>query len=475
MEPPQTKLGSMTFLPCLLACTLSLSHASSQEASAGAKAAQATPNVIIVLVDDLGWADLGRGIPGIPGTPQNRTPHIAAFAQESLSCIRAYSAAPNCAPSRASLQTGRYTPRHGILTVGSPERGKAENRTLTPPPSRVELLPEEVTLAEQLKAAGYSTAHLGKWHLGDDPTSQGYDVNIGGNQRGHPKSYFAPYKNPDLKDGPEGEYLTTRLTDEAIGLLDQLEPPFLMHLAYYTVHTPLQAPKARVEERKAAGAPHPKYAAMVEALDHEFGRLLGAVDERGLARDTVVIFTSDNGGYGPVTNTEHLRGFKGTLDEGGVRVPLLVRWPGRVRPGVSAEPMHHVDFMPTLSELAGAGAPEATVDGVSLAPHWSKKAPLAKRTMAWHFPCYLEGKSDRFPEWRTTPGGSLIEEGRWKLVHYFDERADGTARFELYDLANDPKEEFDRAKKYPDIVRSLARKLVIWRKSVGAQSPTKKG
>ncbi|QDV05050.1 Arylsulfatase [Planctomycetes bacterium Poly30] len=468
-------------LPLLIACTFTLGsfHAvpiAFAEDPVGSKAAAkpSSPNVLIVLVDDLGWADLGRGIPGMPGVAEHRTPKIARFATQSLSCIRAYSAAPNCAPSRASLQTGRATPRHGVLTVGSPERGRAEDRALTPPASRTELLPEEITLAEQLKTAGYSSAHLGKWHLGSDPRTQGYDVNVGGNQSGHPKSYFSPYKNASLADGPEGEYLTTRLTDEAIGLLDRLEPPFLMHLAYYTVHAPLQAPKERIDDRKAAGAPHPTYAAMVEALDAEFGRLLEALDQRGLEGNTVVIFTSDNGGYGPVTNKEHLRGYKGTLDEGGVRVPLLVRWPGHIRPGVSAEPMHHVDLMPTLAELGGASAPAVALDGVSLASHWTNKATLEKRVMAWHFPCYLEGKSDRFTNWRTIPGGSLIEHGRWKLVHYFGQREDGTERLELYDIANDPEEDFDLSNKYPDKVSSLKHELITWRTTVGATAPMPK-
>ena len=431
----------------------------------------AAPNVIVVLVDDLGWGDLGANVPGLPGVAQHLTPAITAFAEESLTCTRAYSAAPNCAPSRASLQTGRYTPRHGILTVGSAKRGKAENRELEPPASLTVLPPEEVTLAEHLKAAGYSSAHVGKWHLGDDPTTQGYDVNVGGNLRGHPKSYFAPYKNASLKDGPDGEYLTTRLTTEAIGLLDTLQPPFLLHLAYYTVHAPIQAPEKLVAEQKAAGAPHPRYGAMVAALDIEFARVLAAVKQRGLDENTIIVFTSDNGGYGPVTNQEPLRGYKGTLDEGGVRVPFMVRWPGKIKPRVSADPVHHVDLLPTLGALGAVPPTETPLDGMDLSSHWTEGTPLEGRNLAWHFPCYLQGSSDRFEHWRTIPGGTILEDGRWKLIQFFGTRDDGSAWKELYDLESDPKETKDIASEHPDKIKSLMRELVTWRKTVHATVP----
>ncbi|MEM8712427.1 MAG: sulfatase [Planctomycetota bacterium] len=466
----------------LLACALS--GVSSQPVEPPARelaqeaavtgAPEARPNVIIVLVDDLGWADLGVGLPGIPGVQEHRTPHVASFARESLSCIRAYSSAPNCAPSRATLQTGRATPRHGVLTVGSPKRGKAKDRALEPPESRVELLPEEVTLAELVKTAGYASAHVGKWHLGDDPQSQGYDVNVGGNLSGHPKSYFAPYKNASLEDGPDGELLTTRLTDETIDLLDELEAPFLINLCYYAVHTPLQATEERVADRRAAGAQHPRYAAMIEALDEEFGRLLKALEERELAENTVVIFTSDNGGYGPATNKRHTRGYKGTLDEGGVRVPFFIRWPSRIRPTVSPYPVHHQDVFPTVAAISGASLPAAPIDGINLLPHFRERAPLEDRTLYWHFPCYLQGSSDRFEKWRTTPGTALTESGRWKLIHFYESRSDGTAHTELYDIANDPREEFDLAAKYPEKVKALMREMVTWRKETSATVPSRK-
>ena len=454
----------MTILPLALAGILSFQQASVEE----------PPNVLIVLVDDLGWADLGVGLPGTPGVKEHRTPHIAAFAKESLACIRTYSAAPNCAPSRATLQTGRATPRHGILTVGSPKRGKDEHRLLEPPKSRRSLAPEEITLAELVKPAGYSTAHVGKWHLGDDPKTQGYDINIGGSRSGHPKSYFSPYQNPSLADGPEGEHLTTRLTNEAIGLLDRLEPPFLMHLAYYTVHTPLQAPKERIEERRAAGAKHPKYAAMVESLDTEFGRLMAALAEKGLADNTLVVFTSDNGGSEPVTDKTYLRGYKGTLDEGGIRVPTFVRLPNRIRPSVTPEPQQHADLFPTIAALTGAPLPDILLDGTNLLPHWTARTPLSPRNLVWHFPCYLEGKSDRFPHWRTTPATALTESGRWKIIQYYEATPTGDPHIELYDLHNDLQEVHDLSAKYPEKLGSLMRELVTWRKGVGAKVPAPK-
>lgn len=449
-----------------------------QEPAAADSGAPLLPNILIVLIDDLGWGDLGQDLPGIGGRADHRTPHITAFAKESLVMTNGYSAAPNCAPSRASLQTGRYTPRHGILTVGSSARGKAKNRALVPVPNETVLPDAEITLAERLAPAGYTSVHLGKWHLGDDPRTQGYHVNIGGNQRGHPKSYFAPYKNPALKDGPDGEYLTTRLTGEAIAQMDELKPPFLMHLAYYTVHTPIQAPKGRVEERRRAGAKSPKYAAMVEAMDAEFGRLIAALEAKGLAKDTLVFFTSDNGGYGPVTSTERLRGFKGTLDEGGIRVPWIVRWPSRIAPGVTDAPVHHVDVAPTLEAVAGMGTDAGSagevqdapvLDGIDLTALWLHRELPATRPLLWHFPVYLEGKSDRFPGWRTTPG-CAFRYGSLKLVEYFG-AGPAAGRQELFDLSGDPRETADVAAQREAEVQLLQARRDELLERLGARFP----
>lgn len=431
------------------------------------------PNVLIVLVDDLGYGDLGADLVGLPGVAHHRTPHLAAFSRESLVLTQGYSAAPNCAPSRATLQTGRLTPRHGVITVGSSARGKAKNRRLVPIENRTDLADEEVTLAEQLGAAGYSSMHLGKWHLGEDPRSQGYDVNVGGTRAGHPKSYFAPYKNVPL-EAEDGEQLTRRLTDEAIAGLDRLEPPFLMHLAYYTVHTPLQAEPERVAERLEAGVKGKKratYAAMVEGLDREFGRLMAGLEERGLADSTLVLFTSDNGGLGSVTNAEPLRGYKGTLDEGGIRVPWMVRLPGRIEPGVDATPVHHADVLPTLAALAGTAPAADTIDGVDLGALWFERERLEERTLLWHFPAYLEGRSDRFGTWRTTPGCAL-RRGDLKIVEYFEARLDGGRRLELYDIAADPREGRDRAADRVETLERMRMELDAALRRTGARIPS---
>lgn len=471
--------GRGTLVPMLRQLSAILSAcvaAASAPAHAQDETATRPPNVLIVLVDDLGYGDLGTGVAGLPGVEHHRTPHLAAFSSESLVLTHGYSAAPNCAPSRATLQTGRLTPRHGIITVGSSARGKAANRKLVPVKNRKDLAPEEVTLAEQLAPAGYSSIHLGKWHLGPDPCSQGYDMNVGGSRAGHPKSYFAPFKNVDLGEVEDGACLTERLTDEAIAALDRLEPPFLMHLAYYTVHTPLQAEPERVQERLDAGVKgkaRATYAAMVERLDSEFGRLMAALDSKGLAGDTLVLFTSDNGGLGSVTNRAPLRGFKGTLDEGGVRVPWMLRLPGRIEPGVDATPVHHMDVLPTLAALAGVEPAAEELDGCDLGPLVFQRDEMPVRDLLWHFPAYLEGRSDRFERWRTTPGSS-IRRGRWKLLEFHESRRGKTRVFELYDLLSDPKEERDVASVEVDMVASLRAALDGRLGEVGARFPAER-
>ncbi|MEZ6016736.1 MAG: sulfatase-like hydrolase/transferase [Planctomycetota bacterium] len=437
------------------------------------------PAIVLIVVDDLGWADLGVDIPGMPGVAQHRTPNIAAFARESLVLTNGYAAAPNCAPSRACLQTGRYTPRHGVYTVGSSARGKARDRALVPIENTTTLADDELTLAEVLGGGRYTTIHVGKWHLGADPRTQGYDLNYGGDESGHPKSYFGPFEQPGLAGGPQGEYLPTRLTSEAIARVGVEERPFL-HLAYYTVHTPLQAQKERVAERRAAGAPHATYAAMVEALDAELGRLFAALDEQRVEdgdlhslSDALVILTSDNGGLGSVTNRAALRGCKGTLDEGGIRVPWIVRWRGHITPGVNATPVHHVDLLPTLAALTSTPVPERiALDGVDLTQLWLKGTPPKREALYWHFPAYLEGESDRFAAFRTTPGGA-VRMGDWKLIEYFEPTASGAPRVELYDLAHDVREARDLAEAEPERRDALLAALRAWRAAVQAPVPTR--
>ncbi|MEM7309331.1 MAG: sulfatase [Planctomycetota bacterium] len=434
--------------------------------------ATSRPNVVLFYADDLGWRDVG-----FAGSAFYETPHLDRLAREGLVFTDAYSNGPNCAPSRACLMSGLWTPRHGVYTVGSAARGKAKNRALIPIENRTDLAPEHVTLAEALGAAGYATCHVGKWHLGDDPRAQGFDVNVGGLAAGSPPGgHFAPYRNAALADGPEGEYLTDRLTDEAIAFLrEERSQPFFLYLAHYAVHTPIQAPEELTErfaDKPADGGQrNAKYAGMVASLDASLGRIRTALDELGLADNTVVLFTSDNGGHGPVTSMAPLRGAKGMLYEGGIRVPLVALWPGRTAAGTRcAEPVSGLDLYPTLLAVTGASAPEGwTPDGANLVPLLGGAAELGREALFWHFPAYLQatGKGGAGP-WRTTPA-SAVRAGRYKLLEFYED-----GRLELYDLAQDPGEERDLAAERPELRDELHARLSRWRERTAAPVPTER-
>lgn len=427
------------------------------------------PNIVLFVVDDLGWRDAG-----FQGSRFYLTPRMDALAAEGVVFTDAYSNGPNCAPSRASLMTGAWTPRHGIYTVGSARRGRAEDRRLEPPRNRRDLDASLGTIAEVLRDRGYATGIFGKWHLGDDPTVHGFDVNVGGHARGSPPGgHFSPYDNPRLSDGPAGESLAARLTDEAISFVrERAGEPFFVYLPHYAVHTPIQA---RPEEAAVfaqrepdGGQANADYAAMVAEVDRSLGRLLDVLDELDLAANTLVVFTSDNGGHGPVTSQAPLRGAKGMLYEGGIRVPLVLRWPGHARPGARCpEPVSGVDLFSTLA--AAAGALDLDRDGTSLLPLLAGDAPLGRDALYWHFPAYLERTRGVEGPWRTTPAGA-IRRGRHKLLEFFGPR--GTSRLELYDLALDPGEQHDLARERPALTASLHGRLVAWREATGAAMPT---
>ena len=430
------------------------------------------PNILLILIDDMGWKDVG-----FMGSTYYRTPHIDKLASQGMVFTNAYANAANCAPTRACLLSGQYTPRHGVYTVGSSARGAGKDRRLVPTPNTTVLAEKNVTLAEAIKPAGYVNATMGKWHLGADPTTQGFDVNVGGNQAGHPPTYFSPYRNKDLPDGPKGEYLTDRLTDEAVTFIEaNTDKPFFLYLPHYAVHTPIQAKKDITAEyakrTPSQGHKNARYAAMIESVDTGIGRILAKLDELKLADDTVVIFFSDNGGVKGTTSMEPLRGGKGCYYEGGIREPMIVRWPGRVKAGARCEtPVIGTDFYPTLLEIAGARKPEGKVlDGVSLMPLLRGVGPLRPRALFWHFPIYLQGKMDgaRDDTFRTRPG-SVVRLGDWKLHEYFEDGG-----IELYNLADDIGEAKDLAKAKPDKVKELRKILTDWRKAVGAPIPTKK-
>jgi arylsulfatase A-like enzyme len=437
------------------------------------------PNIIFILIDDMGWRDLG-----CYGSKYYETPNIDRLAAQGMVFSDAYTCGPNCAPTRASLMSGQYTPRHGVITVGNSDRGPEHLRKLIPQENKTVLDAGITTIAEAIKPAGYVGASMGKWHLGNDPghgpIGQGFDLNVGGYEAGHPKSYFSPYKNPELKDGPKGEYLTDRLTDEALKFIEaNRDKPFFLYLPHYAVHTPIRAKKEMIAKYEAKqpsnGQGNPTYAAMIESTDQGVGRMMAKLDELDLTSNTIVIFSSDNGGLGgykadgikgsEITSNAPLRGGKGMLYEGGIRVPLFVRWPGVVKPGTRRdEPVITVDFYPTLVEMAGAEKPSSQVlDGRSILPLLKGTHSLERDAIFWHFPAYLQGSGGT---WRTTPAGA-IRRGQWKLIEFFED-----GRLELYNIVRDIGEKNNLAEKMPERAKELHNLLKKWRKSVNAKVPT---
>ena len=443
------------------------------------------PNFVFILADDLGWGDLG-----CYGSTFYETPNLDRLAKQGMRFTDAYAACNVCSPTRAAIMTGKYPARLHLTDwlKGRPDRADQKlNR-----PNFQKFLPlEEVTVAEALKAGGYQTAFIGKWHLGDAtnyfPEHQGFDVNIGGGSMGHPPSYFSPYGIPTLTDGPAGEYLNDRLTDEAVKFLEHAakqDEPFLLYFAEYAVHTPLQARPEAIEKYKAkaaklsAGAEkfgiehefkvrqvqnHPVYGAMVESLDTSVGRVLDKLKELGLETNTVVIFTSDNGGLstaeGSPTSNLPLRAGKGWGYEGGVREPLLVSWPGATQPGsVSHGQIISFDFYPTLLQLAGLPPrPAQHLDGESIVP-LLKGGVLAVRPLFWHYPHYSNQGG--------APHGA-VRLGDFKLIEWYEDMG-----VELFNLKDDLGEQRDLAKANPTKAAELTKLLHDWRRQVNAQMPT---
>jgi len=437
------------------------------------------PNILMIFLDDYGWKDTGY-----MGSDFYETPNIDKLAKSGMIFTDAYACAANCAPSRACLLSGQYTPRHEIYNVGTRPRGKSEYRRLKHVPGVDTLDPKIKTWAQQLQAAGYKTAMMGKWHLSKDPLPYGFDVNVGGTHSGSPpKGYYPPHNNvPNLEDAPPDEYLTDRLSDEACKFIRENKgDPWMLYLTHFAVHTPLHAKKELVAkyEAKEPGKlhDHVAMATMIQAVDDGVGKIVATLEQLGIRDNTVIMFYSDNGGYGPATDMDPLKGYKGTYYEGGIRVPFFVNWPGIVKPGTTCkEPISGVDLYPTLCEIAGANRPaDQFVDGISLASLIKGETSNLNnvngpRSIYWHFPAYLDAYSvwdeQQDPLFRSRPC-SVIRKGKWKLMQFFE-----TGKLELYNLQNDIGETKNVAGENPQIVNDLFTDLQDWQTTVKAPIPT---
>jgi len=440
------------------------------------------PNFVFFLVDDMGWTDAG-----CLGSTFYETPNIDRLAASGVRFTNAYAACPVCSPTRASIMTGKYPAR---LDLTDYLKGRRKGKLL-PAEYRDEMPLEEVTIAEALKEAGYATFFAGKWHLGGEPywpEHQGFDVNRGGCDRGGPyggKRYFSPYDNPRLPDGPPGEHLPDRLATETVEFISShQDEPFFAYLSFYSVHTPLMARpdlEAKYKDKKARLGleaewgqegqrqvrlvqEHAVYAGMIEAMDQAVGKVLDALDRMGLAEETIVFFMSDNGGLstseGHPTSNVPLRAGKGWLYEGGIREPMMVRWPGVARAGTTCnEPVVSTDFYPTILQMAGLSPrPQQHVDGLSLAPLLAGRTQtLDREAIYWHYPHYgNQGGS---------PGGA-VRCGDWKLIEFYEDD-----HVELYHLKEDLSERNNLAGAMPDKAAELRRMLHAWRRSVDAKMP----
>lgn len=432
------------------------------------------PNIVVIMADDLGWRDLH-----CYGNEQIDTPFLDQLAAEGMRFTDAYAAAPVCSPTRAAMMTGLAPARLRLTNhaPGNPDGFSLPGSDLQEPETGRNLALSCTTIAERLSAAGYATGHVGKWHLsyvnprGSEqldqrelyPEKQGFDVNIGGNSSGGPPSYFSPYRNPTLKDGAAGEYLPQRLADEAMNFVrSNRDRPFFLNWWPYSVHYPMQAPAELIAKyRQRKEVKDPVYAAMIEGMDAAIGRFLKQLDEAGLRANTLILFKSDNGGYSG--DNRPLRGFKGTLYEGGVRVPWIVRWPGTVPAGsICATPVISTDCHPTLLEAAGLQpAPGSTLDGRSLIPLFEQKSGFDRDAIFFHYPNYAFHKKNRL--------GSAMRAGDFKLITYYD-----NGELELYRLSSDIGEEENLSQQHPEIVRQLKDKLDAWLRQTDARLPVRK-
>lgn len=435
------------------------------------------PNIVLIVADDLGWADVGFN-----GARFYETPNIDSLAARGMIFSDAYPGASNCMPSRACIMSGAYITRTQMWTPGGEAKGKIGYMKLLVPrkgddkgtslfPSKLILEPSTISLAETLKPAGYQSIHLGKWHLG--PDAQGFDINdTNGLGAGLDKKFYG------------NKEVAANLTDRAIRYVEENgDKPFFMYLCHWDVHTPIRAKEEVVrkyEEKLDRGdwdrAWNTTYAAMIEAVDTSVGRLYKAIEKNGLAENTLFIFTSDNGGHAPATPNDPLQGAKGAFYEGGIRVPMFALWPTAIKAGSrSKTPVTGVDYLPTFAEVAGAALPtKQAVDGRSIVSLMKGEDSLKNRSLFWHYPLYLAGNGYNLVRpvygttklyWRATPC-SVIRKGDWKLIQYFE---DGS--IELFNLRDDIGERRNLAKSLPEKAEDLLNELVQWQRDTNAVIP----
>ena len=439
------------------------------------------PNIVFVFIDDLGWKDVG-----FMGSEYYETPNIDKLAKGGMIFNQAYANAANCAPTRACLLSGQYAPRHGVFTVGNSDRGKPETRRIIPIQNNQTLPLENITIAEALKPAGYTSAAIGKWHVKNTPEEQGFDFGI---DREHLKYPYGHWN-------PDSMYLTDHLTDVAVDFIKKNNPdetgkPFFLYLAHHAVHTPIQAKKEitnKYTEKEGEGCHNQaEYAAMIESVDESVAKLNKVLEELELNENTILIFFSDNGGHGTYTCQKPLRGGKGMYYEGGIREPMFVYWPGKIKAGsICEEAIISTDFYPTFLDLAGVAKPEKTIlDGESIVPLLEGKNEIKREAIFWHFPGYLEAyaglkEDSRDPIFRTRPV-SVIRKGDYKLLQFHEEwvldggfeNIESNNSIELYNLKNDIGEKNNLCNTEVEKRNELLHDLLTWQKETDAQIPAK--
>jgi len=435
------------------------------------------PNIVFINIDDMGWNDVS-----FMGSRYYETPNIDSLAENGMVFTQGYAAASNCAPSRASINTGKWTTRHQIYTVANSDRGQSKDRKLVPIKNTTTLDKKFTVIAQKLKESGYTTCHSGKWHLSENPLDYGFDVNIAGRHIGHPASYYNPYgkENHPYKvniSSETGKYLTDVIMDETLSFLDKVDKPFFLHYTPYAVHTPIDKVDSLmskyINKPPYKGQKNPNYATMIDNLDRNIGDLIKKLKEKNIFDNSLIIFTSDNGGYyGKITMQKPLRAGKGSYYEGGIRVPFFFLWKDRISSGKNTQiPISHLDIFPTLMNLIDDNSMKNQLDGQSLLSLMTEGQILAERSFFWHFPIYLQGydikdNENRDSLFRTRPG-SIIRKGDWKLHYYFEDNG-----MELYNLKDDISESNNLAESHIEKRQELMEELEDWWQNTNAPIPS---